>query len=162
AGEVDGDPLSRDGGVDALAMDLYAPHPDRAPGGQQGEHVPGVDLPAPERPGEHRARAVDGEHAIRVQDRRARRGRHGCRATARASAPTTSVMPLPVRAEHMTTSAPGSSSRAAAAAAVGSAASLLVIATTPARTPSASSTAACSRVWGMTPSSAAMAMRYRS
>jgi hypothetical protein len=47
-------------------------------------------------------------------------------------------------------------------AAAGSARSALVTATTPRRTPSWRNTAACSRVWGMTPSSAATHSRNMS
>ena len=66
---------------------------------------------------------------------------------------------MPVRAEHGTTSTSPMSSRAASAAGPGSAMSAFVIATTPSVTPSAVRTAACSIVWGITPSSAATTMR---
>ena len=68
-------------------------------------------------------------------------------------------MPAPVRAEHGTIVACGSSSLASLPARAGSARSAFVTATTPVATPSAASTAACSRVWGITPSSAATTIR---
>ncbi len=66
---------------------------------------------------------------------------------------------MPVRPEHGTISTSPMSSRAASAASAGSATSAFVIATTPSVTPSAARTAACSIVWGMTPSSAAITIR---
>ena len=71
-------------------------------------------------------------------------------------------MPSPVRAETATASLAGNSSEASISATSGSARSLLVTATTPVPTPSASSTAACSRVCGITPSSDAIVIRNRS
>ena len=67
-----------------------------------------------------------------------------------------------MRADTATISAPGSSSAASAAARAGSVRSAFVTATTPTSTPSADSTVACSRVCGITPSSAATVIRYRS
>ena len=73
------------------------------------------------------------------------------------------VEPLAARAPRPATiSAPGSSAAASSLARAGSARSAFVIATTPVPTPSAASTAACSRVCGITPSSAATTIRYRS
>ena len=71
-------------------------------------------------------------------------------------------MPSPLGAATAITSAPGSSSAASSAASAESARSDFVIATTPVETPSAFSTAACSRVCGITPSSAATTIRNRS
>ena len=85
--------------------------------------------------------------------------RPGIAPATRSRAASSAGSPFPVRAEQTTTSAPGSSSAASAAARAGSATSALVTATTPRSTPSPCSTAPCSRVWGITPSSAATTMR---
>ncbi len=88
--------------------------------------------------------------------------RDATRAAARASAARSASNPTPLRTDTGTISAPGSNAAASAAARSGDARSVLVIATTPTFTPNAASTAACSRVWGITPSSAATTIRYRS
>jgi len=88
--------------------------------------------------------------------------RPGSAEAQRASAASSSSRPAGPRIDTATVSAAGTSSRASAAARSGSARSAFVMATTPWSTPSWRSTAACSRVWGITPSSAATQSRNRS
>ena len=99
--------------------------------------------------------------------------RPGSVAATSSSAARTASIPSPVRTETGTTTGVKSffatrDSRVAkkdltpSLARAGSARSVFVIATTPRSTPSAASTAACSRVCGITPSSAATVMRKKS
>ena len=79
-----------------------------------------------------------------------------------SSAPSSSSIPVRFSAETGTIGVSGSSSATSSAASSGSPMSALVIATTPARTPSWRSTARCSRVCGITPSSDATQRRNMS
>ena len=116
--------------------------------------VPVTTVPAP------RTR----EDAVDVQAQRSRsRAALDARAAARSSAPRSSSTPAPVRDDTSDDLRARQQLRAPRPPlAPGRARSVFVTATTPTSTPSAASTAACSRVWGITPSSAATTIRNRS
>jgi hypothetical protein len=90
------------------------------------------------------------------------RARGGASSATRSSASSSFAIPSPRGADTGTQSISGASSATSPAARAGSARSALVMAATPLFTPSCRSTARCSRVWGMTPSSAATQSRNRS
>ena len=110
-----------------------------------------ADVADPGRARSEAAALLPGVEAVAVSAREA------TRAAAASSAARSSASPEPVRAETGTTAAPPKSGSSG-----GSATSVFVTATTPSPTPSACSTAQCSRVCGITPSSAATTSRNRS
>ena len=137
----------------------------RVPAGSSASRSSRRDRARPQRAGHHRADAADREGAVDVQQRRAGAVRHGpAGARRRGRAPRAASSMPGARARRAGDDlGAGSSSAASASAAArrGSARSAFVTATTPSVTPSAASTAACSRVWGITPSSAATTMRIQ-
>ena len=165
AGQVERHALAGRGALERLVVDLDAADARAPAAGQEHELVAAADLARPQRAGDHGPGAADREHAVDVQARRRRRRRPGCAALRRPGRARRAARPArrPCARKRPPTSASGQQlGRLERSPARGR----------PGRTWSPRprrrarraprSTAACSRVWGITPSSAATVIRYRS
>ena len=162
AGEVDRHALAGppDGGI--LAVDLQFPHAGLAAGGQHAQVVAHGGLAAQRNARGHRAEAVDRVDVLHPHAEKAR-ARSGQAATAAFSRVSRLSYPSPVMLDtpQMGASArnvPASRLRMSSATSSrmsGATRLILVMATMPPRAPISVRMSRCSRVWGMTLSSAA-------